>query len=132
MIDSAGTFSLSQSLPQLFRQFNRPALPSHRTPILSSIASLLYACRTVYGTADATRNQKIEKSLEPFRESLMDVLREGLRTDDLKTPAIKGSVALAEIPGFWVRDEVEDIVKGMNEILVNVKDQANRCVQFFF
>jgi len=118
-IASTGTFALSQALPQLFRQFNRPALPSHRAPILASISSLLIACRSVYSIPQASRRQDDEKSLEPFREGLMDVLREGLRTDSLKEPAIRGTVALIEIPGFLGKEEVEDLVRGLNEVVVH-------------
>lgn len=57
------------------------------------------------------------------------MLREGLRTIDLKIPAIKGSVALAEVPGFWTRIEVEDIVRGMDELLIHDKDDEVRYVR---
>jgi len=49
----------------------------------------------------------------------MDVLREGLRTDSLKEPAIRGTVALIEIPGFLGKEEVEDLVRGLNEVVVH-------------
>ncbi|KAL7424900.1 hypothetical protein Q5752_000586 [Cryptotrichosporon argae] len=120
---SAGTFALSQALPQLFTQFNRPTLPSHRAPILGSISTLLVAARSVYAAPGATRTQQDERSLEPYRDALLDVLREGLRTDGLKIAATNGSVALIEIPGFWTRKEVEDIVRGLNEILVHDLDE---------
>ncbi|ORY34974.1 Dos2-interacting transcription regulator of RNA-Pol-II-domain-containing protein [Naematelia encephala] len=119
---SAGKYALSQALPQLFRQFNSPSLPSHRSPILSAISSLLISAQSVYSAPESGRHQYTEKSLEPFREPLLDVLREGLRTESLRGPAIRGSVALVEIPGFWGRDEVEDVVRGMNDILINDGD----------
>ncbi|KAK8849457.1 hypothetical protein IAR55_004790 [Kwoniella newhampshirensis] len=123
---SAGKFAISQTLPKLFRQFNSPALPSHRSPILSTISSLLIAAQSVYGAPDTFRHHAVEKSLEPFRDGLMDGLREGLRTAGLKAPAIRGAVALVEVPGFWNRTEVEDIVRGMDEILVNDEDPEIR------
>lgn len=123
---SAGKFALSQTLPQLFRKFNRPASPSHRTPILSAISTLLLAAKSVHVAPDTSRHQSEEKSLEAYREPLLDTLREGLRTESLKLPAIRGSVALVEIPGFWGKDEVEDVVRGMNDILVNDTDPETR------
>lgn len=116
---SVGPYAISQAFQQLFTQFNRPNLPSHRTPILWSISSILIAARSVYGKDHAVRSQTQEKSLEPFRDSLMDILREGLRTDDLKEAAVRGAVALTEIPGFWSRADVEQIVRGIDDILIN-------------
>ena len=52
----------------------------------------------------------------------MDVMREGLRTDGLKTAAVQGCVAAIEIPGYWSRAEVEDVVRGMNDALINDTD----------
>ena len=49
----------------------------------------------------------------------MDVLREGLRTDDLKEAAIRGVMALTETPGFWTRADVEQVVRGIDDILIN-------------
>lgn len=49
----------------------------------------------------------------------MDTLREGLRTNGLKEPAARGCVALAEIQGMWSRMEVEEVVKGMDDIVLN-------------
>lgn len=80
------------------------------------------AARSVYAQPGATRRQETERSLEPYREPLLDVLREGLMTRDLKVSAIKGSVSLAEIPGFWSKLDVEEIVRGMNNLVVNDKD----------
>ncbi len=87
---------------------------------------MLLAARSVYAVSGATRREADERSLEPYREALLDVLREGLRTIDLKLPAIKGSVALAEIPGFWTRYEVEEVVRGMDELLIHDKDDEVR------
>ncbi|WVR08275.1 hypothetical protein IAU60_005322 [Kwoniella sp. DSM 27419] len=115
---SAGSFAYSQAFPQLFRQFNTPALPSHRAPLLSIISSLLIAAQTVYSSG-STRRQSEERSLEPFRENILDVLREGLRTEGLKSPAIKGSEACVLIPGFWAKEETEEVVKGMDDVLLN-------------
>ncbi|WWD20081.1 hypothetical protein CI109_104555 [Kwoniella shandongensis] len=123
---SAGKFAISQTLPKLFRQFNSPALPSHRSPILSTISSLLIAAQSVYAAPNTTRHHNVEKSLEQYRDGLMDVLREGLRTQGLKAPGIRGSVALVEIPAFWGRAEVEDIVRAMDEILVHDEDPEIR------
>ncbi|KAL1408286.1 hypothetical protein Q8F55_005092 [Vanrija albida] len=120
---SAGSFAYSQALPQLFRQFNNPALPSQRVPLLSSITTLLMAAKSVYAAPGAERRQEQERSLEPFREPLFDVLREGLRTEGLKPAAVRGSVSLAEIPGFWGRQEVEEIVQLMDDLLVNDSDE---------
>ncbi|TXT13309.1 hypothetical protein VHUM_00676 [Vanrija humicola] len=120
---SAGPFAYSQALPQLFRQFNNPALPSQRVPLLSAITTLLMAAKSVYAAPDAERRQEQECSLEPFREPLFDVLREGLRTDGLKAAAVRGSVSLAEIPGFWGRQEVEEIVQLMDDLLLNDRDE---------
>ncbi|ODO00637.1 DNA repair/transcription protein MET18/MMS19 [Cryptococcus wingfieldii CBS 7118] len=114
---SAGKFALSQILPQLFRSFNSPSLPSHRSPILSSISSILYACQSTYSSSQ--RSHAEEQVLEPYRSDLIDVLREGLRTEGLKSPAIKGCVALVGLEGYWSRLEVEDVVRGMDDILVN-------------
>ena len=114
---SAGKYAFSQSLPQLFRQFNHPALPSHRPPILATISSLLLGARSVYATPETKRHQYDEESLEPFREELLDVLREGLRTDGLQVSAVKGCVALIEVPGFWAKGEVEEVIRGMNTLL---------------
>ncbi|WVQ79530.1 hypothetical protein IAT38_001629 [Cryptococcus sp. DSM 104549] len=123
---SAGSFALSQALPQLFRQFNSPVLPSHRAPILSTISSLITAAQSVYASPTAKRSHFDEKALEPFRDSFMDVLREGLRTEGLKAPAIKGSVGLVGVPGYWDKGEVEDIVRGLDEILVHDDDPEIR------
>jgi len=121
-----GAYALSRALPQLFRQFDQPTLPSHREPILNYIVTFLVVARSVYAAPDTKRNQAAERSLEPFRNGLMDVLREGLRTNGLKVPAIKGSVALAEIPGFLGKQEVEDIVHSMDDMLINEKDPEVR------
>jgi DNA repair/transcription protein MET18/MMS19 len=126
ILASAGKFALSQALPEVFRQFNRPALPSHRPAILSTITTLLIAARSVYPSPDPKRHQGHEKSLEPFRESLSDVLREGLRTDGLKTSAVRGCVALVEIPDYWAKGEVEDVVRGMDDVLINDRDPEVR------
>ena len=101
-------------------------MPSQRSPILSAVSSLLYAARTIYASPETTRRQSNERSLEPFRESLVDTVREGLRTDDLKVPAIKGAVSLIELPDFINRLEVEDIVRGMDDVLVNDSAAENR------
>jgi Icc-related predicted phosphoesterase len=61
----------------------------------------------------------------------MDVMREGLRTDDLRNWGILGSVAMIEIPGFLSASEAEDLIKGMNEILINDDDEQNRCVKVY-
>ncbi|WVQ75192.1 hypothetical protein IAR50_004803 [Cryptococcus sp. DSM 104548] len=115
---SPGKFALSQILPQLFRSFNSPTLPSHRSPILSSISSLLFACQSTYSSS-SQRSYDDEQVLEPYRGDLIDVLREGLRTEGLKSPAIKGCVALVGVERYWSRLEVEDVVRGMDDILVN-------------
>lgn len=115
-------------MPQLFRQFNNPTLPSHREPIINFIVTLLLAARSVYAVPDHKRNQGEERSLEAFREALLDTFREGLVTNGLKVAAIKGSVALAEIPGFWGKQEVEDVVRSMDDILINEKDPEVRWV----
>jgi DNA repair/transcription protein MET18/MMS19 len=86
------------------------------------------ACQSVYAIPNATRNHQEEKSLDPYRESLLDVLREGLRTETLREPAVRGSVALVEIPGFLGREEVEDLVRGLNEIVVHDANAEMRCV----
>ncbi|OCF43478.1 DNA repair/transcription protein MET18/MMS19 [Kwoniella heveanensis CBS 569] len=123
---SAGIFAFSQVFPQLFKQFNTPPLPSHRAPLLSTISSLLIAAQSVY-TPESVRRQSQERSLEPFRGGILDVLREGLRTEGLKGPAIKGSEACVQIAGFWGREEVEDVVRGMNDILINDNDPETRA-----
>lgn len=124
---SVGTFAISQALPQLFRQFNRPALPSHRAPILAALSAILIACQSVYANPAIDHHQAEEQSLEPFRENIQDTLREGLRTDGLKISAIRGSVAIMDIPGYLGRQEVEDLIKGMNDVLVNDDDLETRC-----
>ena len=80
----------------------------------------------MYASNETTRLHTTERSLTSYHDGLIDVLREGLRTEDLKTPAIKGSVSLIEIPDFVTRDEVEDIVKAMDNILINSKDPELR------
>ena len=80
----------------------------------------------MYASPDTIRQQTEEKSLSPFRESLVDVMREGLRTEDLKGPAIKGSVSIIELPDLVSRTEIEDIVRGMDDILINDTDPENR------
>lgn len=97
-------------------------MPSHRAPILAALSAILIACQTVYAPASATRHQAHERSLEPFKENLLDTLREGLRTDGLKISAIRGSVALVDIPEFLLRSEVEDLLRGMNDVLINEED----------
>ncbi|KLT44071.1 ARM repeat-containing protein [Cutaneotrichosporon oleaginosum] len=123
---SAGAFAISQTFPPLFKLFDQPKVAGHRAPILHAISSVLLAARSVYAVSGAIRRETDERSLEPYREALLDVLREGLQTIDLKIPAIKGSVALAEIPGFWSRLEVEKVVRGMDELLINDKDEEVR------
>ena len=73
----------------------------------------------MYAGPDRKRHHHDEESLEPFRASFNDVLREGLRTDGLKAPAVTGSVALVEIPGYWSKGEIEYVVQGMNDTLLN-------------
>lgn len=58
----------------------------------------------------------------------MDTLREGLRTNGLKEPAARGCVALSEIQGLWSRVEVEEVVKGMDDIALNESDEEVRWV----
>jgi DNA repair/transcription protein MET18/MMS19 len=70
-----------------------------------------------------------ERTFEQYREALMDTLREGLRTEGLKEPAVRGCVALVEIPGFWGRGEVEDVVKGMDDALLNDKSSEVKLVR---
>ena len=122
-----GSYALAQALPHLFKMFNEPSLPSHRGPILAAIASLLFAARGVYGIG-AGRSQIEEMSLTPFREPLLDVLREGLRTEGLKSSGVRGAVALIEIPMFLDKGEVEAVVEGINAILVEEDDSALRYV----
>ena len=126
IVASAGTFAISQALPQLFRQFNQPTLPSHRAPILAALSALLIACQTVYANPESQRHQANERSMEPFRESIQDTLREGLRTDGLRISAIRGSIAVMDIPGFLGRQDVEDLIRGMNDVLVNDEDIETR------
>lgn len=118
-------YALSQALPHLFKMFNEPSLPSHRSPILATISSLVLAARGVY--VSGSRSQAEERSLSPFREPLIDVLREGLRTEGLKSAAVRGTVALIEVPGFLDKGEIEAIVDGINGILVDEEDDALRC-----
>lgn len=125
---SVGTFAIAQALPQLFRQFNRPTLPSHRAPILAALSAILIACQSVYAPPTATRHQAHERSMEPYKESILDTLREGLRTDGLKISSIRGSVAVIDIPEFLLRQEVEDLLRGMNDVLINEEDLETRYV----
>lgn len=53
-------------------------------------------------------------------------MREGLRTDQLKTAAIRGSVAMTEIPDFLDALQVEELVKGIDNLLVHDKDEEVR------
>jgi DNA repair/transcription protein MET18/MMS19 len=39
---------------------------------------VLLAARSVYAVSGATRREADERSLEPYREALLDVLREGV------------------------------------------------------
>lgn len=64
--------------------------------------------------------------MEPYRGDLLDILREGLRTDGLKGPAVKGCVALVGVQNYWSRGEVEDIVRGIDEILIHDENQEIR------
>ena len=121
-IASAGPYALSQVLPHLFKSFNRPILPSHRSSSLSAITSLLAAAQSVYCKLGATRRQADERSLSTYRENLMHVVREGLRTSGMKVTAASGSLSLVEIPGLIGRDEVEDLVRGLNDSLINDAD----------
>lgn len=118
-VASTAKFALSQALPQLFKQFNRPSLPSHRTPVLWSISSLLIAASKVYASPDAGRPYAAETSLELYRDPLIDTLRGGLRTESLREPAIRGCVALVEVPQYWGRSEVENVTASMDDILLN-------------
>jgi len=70
--------------------------------------------------------QEDEKSLDPFREPLLDTIKEGLRKEGLRIPAIRGSVSLIEIPGFLQRMEIEDLVKSMGDVLLNDNDPEVR------
>ncbi|EJT48863.1 hypothetical protein A1Q1_02122 [Trichosporon asahii var. asahii CBS 2479] len=122
----ASPYALAQALPQLFRDFNEPKLPSYRVPLINVITTLLLAARSVYGAEGATRRQSDEHSLDRYRDSLLDVMREGLRTDQLKTAAIRGSVAMAEIPDFLDALQVEELVKGIDNLLVHDNDEEVR------
>lgn len=122
---SAGAYALAQALPQLFRDFNEPKLPSHRVPLINVITTLLLAARSVY-SGEGARRQADERSLELYRDSLLDVLREGLRTDQLKTAAVRGSVALAEIPDLLSGLQVEELVRGIDTLLVHDADEEVR------
>lgn len=84
------------------------------------------AASTVYAKPESGRRFDDEKSLASCRGSLMDVMREGLRTDDLRNWGILGSVAMIEIPGYLSASEAEDLIKGMNEILIHDNDEQNR------
>lgn len=119
---SVGPFVVSQTLPHLFRQFNHPTNPSHRAPILWSLTSLLIAASKVYAPPGSPRQYSHERPFEQYREALMDTLREGLRTNGLKEPAARGCVALSEIPGLWSRTEVEEVVRGMGDIVLNERN----------
>ncbi|KIR60191.1 DNA repair/transcription protein MET18/MMS19 [Cryptococcus bacillisporus CA1873] len=121
---SAGKFALSQVFPQLFRTFNSPTVPSHRAPLLTAVSSILLACQSTYDSSSRSHEQ--EQSLEPYRGDLLDMLREGLRTDGLKGPAIKGCVALVGVQGYWSRGEVGDVVRGIDDILIHDGNQEIR------
>lgn len=38
-------------------------------------------------------------------------------------------MALSEIPGFWTRVEVEEVVRGMDDIVLNEESADVRCVK---
>jgi DNA repair/transcription protein MET18/MMS19 len=80
----------------------------------------------VYAVSGTARRQEEERSLEPYREGSLDVLREGLRTNNLKDPAVRGTVALIEIPGFLAKEEVEELVRGLDEIVIHERDSEVR------
>ena len=42
----------------------------------------------------------------------------------MKVPAAKGAVYLIQIPGLIGRDEVEDLVRGLNDALINGADDG--------
>lgn len=56
----------------------------------------------------------------------MDVLREGLRSDDLRIAAINGSVATLQLGDLAGRQETEDIVKAINDIVINDRNPVHR------
>lgn len=95
---------------------------------MAALSAILIACQSVYANPEMQRSQAAEKSLEPFHENIQDTLREGLRTSGLKISSIRGSVAIIDIPGFLGRQDVEDLIKGMNDVLVNDDDLETRQV----
>jgi DNA repair/transcription protein MET18/MMS19 len=44
----------------------------------------------------------------------------------LKDPAVRGTVALIEIPGFLAKEEVEELVRGLDEIVIHERDSEVR------
>lgn len=80
----------------------------------------------MYAAEGATRRQSEEHSLDRYRDPLLDVMREGLRTDNLKTAAIRGSVAITKIPEFLDSIQVEELVRGIDNLLLNDSDSEVR------
>lgn len=115
---SVGAYAIAQALPRLIQQFNHPASPSHRIPILWTITSLLIAGSKVY-SGDPERQYTQERVFELYKESLYDTLREGLRTAGLQEAAARGCVAAIEIKGMWTQNEVEEVVRTIGGIVVD-------------
>lgn len=115
-------------MPPLLRQFNSSSSPSHRAAVLAAISSLVTAAQSV-SSLDSSHAQHAIRSLSPFRDGVIDALREGLRTDDLKSAAINGTVSLLRIADFVTRKDMEDLVRAIDDIILNDDDPEHRYVK---
>ena len=126
-------FTIAQTLPQLLRDFNRPKLPSHRPMLLNMLSVLLIAAGATYGASTLStshRDYAKERSLDTFQESILDVLREGLRTSGLKEPAVRASVAVIEVTGFLSSQEVDDLARRINPLLLDEETVTDPGIRY--
>lgn len=91
-----------------------------------TIAALLTSASAVYAAPDSTRSLETERALLTYRSDTFEYLRAGLQSEELRVPAIRGSVAATQIPGFFQAHETEDIVKALDQLHIESNTEELR------
>lgn len=95
---------------------------------MNAIALLLTSASVVYGAPDSKRSLETERALSTYRSDTFEYLRAGLQSEELLTPAIRGSVAATQIPGFLETHEIEELVKAIDQLHIDSPTEELRYV----
>lgn len=116
---SAGQYAIGQVFSRLVVNSDSPDIQAYRESSMNAIAALLTSASVVYGAPGATRSLQTERALLTYRSDTFEYLRAGLQSEDTLVPAIRGSVAATQIPGFLEVHEVEEIVKAIDQLHID-------------